>query len=107
MEISLDKLEAGSVLSQPVINNYGQMLLPAGVEVSMRQIIMLKTWNIKTIQVKGEDEELIDTDFGDDIVKRASRRIKNRLNWIPENEWEQELYTLGLKRACEIIGKSK
>ncbi len=103
MEIKLDDIEEGCVLSQPVMNNYGQMLLPSGAEISIRQIIILKTWNIKTITIKGDDEIDEQSDFGDELKMHATRRLKGRLDWIPENEWEQELFNIGLKRACQII----
>ena len=112
MEISLEELDGSDesfVLSQPVLNNYGQMLLPAGATISLKHIIILKTWNINTIHIVGEDEVYLseDIDFGDDVVKHATRRLKSRLNWLPENEWEQELFDLGIKRACEEIVREK
>ncbi|MCZ6674925.1 MAG: hypothetical protein O7C75_18500 [Verrucomicrobia bacterium] len=108
MEINIDEIDEGQILLQPIINNYGQMIMPAGTVISFKHINILKTWNIKSIIIKGEDDvEEMDTDFGDEVLKQATQRIKSRLIWIPENEWEQELYNIGLKRACEIIGRSK
>jgi len=109
MEVSIEEIEEGLILSQPVINNYGQMLLPSGATISLRHINLLKTWNIETINVRGEnDSETVETaEFGDDVLKHAKSRLKSRLNWIPENELEQELYNIGLKHACEVIGKAQ
>ena len=107
---NFDEIEEGQILLHPIINSYGQMIMPAGAVVSLKHINILKTWNIKTITIKEEDdveEEEAGSDFGDEIFKQATQRIEGRLNWIPENEWEQELYNIGLKRACEIIGRSK
>ena len=109
MEVSIEEIEEGQILSQPVINNYGQMLLPTGTEMTLRYINLLKTWNIDTVTILGEDETVPeeDVDFGDEVLRHAAGRLKGRLNWIPENEFEQELYNIGLKRACEIIGKAQ
>ncbi|MCB1119924.1 MAG: hypothetical protein KJT03_00115 [Verrucomicrobiae bacterium] len=109
MEVPLNEIEEGQILSQPVINSYGQMLLPAGAEISLRYIQLLKTWNVESIHVQGEDEINLDENvaYGDEVVNHATRRLANRLNWIPENEWEQELYNIGLRRACELIGRAQ
>lgn len=109
MEISIEDIEEGQVLSQPIINNYGQMLLPSGATISLRHINLLKTWNIESIHVGDENhsDEAAEEEFGDEVLKHATKRLKGRLNWIPEHELEQELYNLGLKRACEIIGKAQ
>lgn len=109
MEVSIEDIEEGLILTQPIINNYGQMLLPAGAKLSLKHINLLKTWNIECINVRGEgDSDTGETvEFGDDVLKHAKSRLNSRLNWIPENELEQELYDIGLKRACEIIGRAQ
>lgn len=109
MEIPIDDIEEGQVLTQPIMNNYGQILLPSGATISSRHINLLKTWNIESIHVGNENdsEEEKEEEFGDEVLKHANKRLKGRLNWIPENELEQELYNIGIRRACEIIGKAQ
>ncbi len=118
MEVDLDSVEEGQILSQPVMNNFGQVILPSATVLTARHIVVLKTWKIGSVQInrQGEEDqeeysyegenilgESEQSDFNDDIVKAATERLAGKLNWIPENEFEQELYDMGLRRACEII----
>ena len=93
MEIHLDELKEGDVLLQSVRNESGQIIVSEGVEIIRNHIDILKTWKIETVTIRGENQ----------IEKRARERLEARLDWSPENSWEQELFNIGLLRACELV----
>ena len=50
----LKAVEPGLILAEPVLNQFGQTLLPRGVELQPRHLKVLKTWGCKTVRVKEE-----------------------------------------------------
>lgn len=84
------------------MNNYGQILISADTKLTTQHILQLKTWNIKLINIKSDDQTI--SDFVDSkILKIASDNIKSRLNWEPILAIEVDLYnTAVLKKALEL-----
>ena len=96
MEKREDQLKEGDVLSQSVRNDSGQIVVGEGVEIIQNHIDILKSWGIETVSIRGENQ----------IEKRARERLESRLKWKPKNNWEQELFNIGLKRACDLVRSS-
>ncbi len=55
--LSIEQVEIGMVLANPVVNRYGQVLISNGTELLQRHIKLLKTWGIKFIHLVGDDLE--------------------------------------------------
>lgn len=51
--ISCDEIEQGMILAQPILNKFGQILLPANVELQKKHSQLLKTWGITSVTIKG------------------------------------------------------
>lgn len=84
----------GDILSEPVLNNFGQVLVPSGAKLTERHINLLRTWNIKTVVIAGESVE--EEDFSDELIKAGLEVIAPRMQWSPRNAAERELLSLGI-----------
>ena len=103
--INTEKIEDGQILIEPVINNFGQTLLPAGAVLKAKHINLLKTWNIFSVCIKDDIEE---TEFmiSDDLRMKALEIFSKRMQWKPRNQNEEELYELGiLSTALSLMKK--
>lgn len=57
--IPIDRLEAGMILKADVCDRSGRLLLPAGAELSDKQLRIFRTWGVTEADiVLGSDEEL-------------------------------------------------
>lgn len=89
--VDIGEIREGMLLANDLINNFGQTLLPAGIELNKNHIKMLKTWNIGKITImleKGAD----DFKLTRELRKAAEEIILPRLDWEPENPYEQDLF---------------
>ena len=100
--LTTDKVEVGQVLSEPVINNFGQTLIPSGTTLNARHVRVLKTWNVRTVSIRteGDSQELIITD---QVYKLAEERLRQRLHWIARNPNEQDLIHMGIARHAQVL----
>jgi len=105
--ISIDSIEPGLILSKPIVNSFGQVLLGAGTEIQDRHIKLLKTWNIETFEVKETESTSVEEyEIGDDILEDATNKIKKRMKWQPRNKIEQDLVNMGIIFMAESITKN-
>ena len=92
--LDITSITEGDVLSEPVLNNFGQVLVPSGAKLSERHINLLKTWNIKTVVIVGGEQE--EEDFSDELISAGLEVLSPRMNWTPRNEFENEILALGI-----------
>lgn len=99
--VPLEVLEPGMVLAEPVFNQFGQLLIPKGAQLSSRQVNVFKTWGIQKILVEGEEsvEELPVINEG--ILNQARDRVNKRLFWQPNNPLEEEIIHLAVQQAVQ------
>src|SRR3989339_577908 len=50
--VATNNVNAGMVVSEPVVNSFGQTLISTGVEINEQHIKLLKMWNISCISIK-------------------------------------------------------
>ena len=103
--VLIKDIEDGQVLAEAVINNYAQVLLPAGAILTSKHKNLFKTWNISSVFVKTDesDEEI---KISDDVKELAKRRLSERVKWKPRNANEEDLLELGMIQAVNNILKS-
>ena len=53
INLSLDNLKPGMILTQPVRNRQGVLLLEAGAKISKKNIRIFKSWGILEVSIKG------------------------------------------------------
>lgn len=105
--ITVDDIEEGMILAEPVLNNFGQTLLQAGVTLSDKHKTILKTWNISLITVKTDDKEE-EIEISPEVYALAEEKLKRRVKWTPKSSAEKDLYLMGIQHtAKKILKKNK
>ncbi len=104
--IALESVEKDMILDKPILNNFGQVLLGAGVTLEEKHIRLLKTWNIAFIDI--EDATTPDEDGGisDELIVAAMQEIKLRMDWQPRHPLEENLFQMGVLTLAESKMKS-
>ncbi len=99
--VSIDQIEEGMINLDPVVNKFGQTLLPSGVKLTSSHVMILKTWNIRSLTVRDENETETD-EISEELRILIKQQIKKRMKWTPRNEIEKDL----INAAIKIIGKN-
>jgi hypothetical protein len=55
--VKIDDLKPGMILTQPVRNAQGILLLEAGARITKKNIRIFKSWGVEDVCVKGEKKE--------------------------------------------------
>jgi hypothetical protein len=103
--ITLEELEDGQILAEPLINRYGQTIMPAGAKLLKSYANKLKTWDITTISIVVSQAEELDLNIPDEVVKSATEIFLSRCPWKPENNYEKELINIGIYYTAKQIMK--
>lgn len=91
--ISIDNLQEGMVLAEPVINNFGQTLLNTGVCINAHHKKILKTWNIHNLHIQSESSDNNSSvEFGQDILNFIESALSSRMKWKPDLKIENDLF---------------
>lgn len=102
--ISIGELEEGMILDEPVVNNYGQILLNKGVSLTFRHKKVFLTWNIKSLNIKSSEEES-QSEFSQEQLELSENRLKSKVKWIPRLAIEKDLLgTAIILNARAIFG---
>lgn len=99
--VQVDKISEGMVVSEPVINNFGMILIPSGVIINENHKRLLKMWNIKTVSIKSSTNEE-DASIPDEILLIATEILQSKMKWRPRNDIETNLF----KNAVFVVGKN-
>lgn len=97
----LKAVEPGIFLAEPVLNQFGQTLLPQGVELQARHLKVLKTWGCKAVNVMGEGSSEKESEVSPELMNRALTRVNWRLKWEPTTDLEKEIFQLAVKRVIQ------
>ena len=105
--ILVEKIEEGMIIAEPILNKFGQTLIPSGAVLTDNHKVILKTWNIKTVTVKSDDNEE-EIEISDELRALASESIDKRMRWEPRNAIENNLVHIGIIHAAKkILNKGK
>ncbi len=100
--VSIEELQDGMVLAEPVINNFGQTLLPSGIKLNAKHKVILKTWNIDSVYVQS-DEEGTFIDISTELKQKAAKKLLDRMSWIPEQRIEKDMFSAGIMLTAKTI----
>ena len=89
--IFLEDAVEGMTLSDSIVNNQGQTLLPAGIVLAQQHLRILKTWNIRLIHIK-EDESEEENSINPELLKLAEENLITRMNWTAQIDIEIDLF---------------
>ena len=90
-QIPVEEAQVGDVVAEPIADQNGRVLLPAGAKLSQAVLTRLKGWGVFTLNVEGDEqegsknrEELVDelahrfAGFEDDAVMMQIKEIARR-----------------------------
>jgi hypothetical protein len=100
--IKVEELENGMVLAHPLINRYGQILLPGGTQLEMKHQMLLRTWGIKTLFIQQDGEEEEEVELNSDMKKNAEEKLNKRLMWKPGSPIETDLYQMAINKILKL-----
>jgi hypothetical protein len=93
------------ILSDSVVNSFGQTLLNAGISVGLNHRKILKTWNVSYVSIKS-DLDVLDDEINPELLKIATENLQSRMNWEPILPIEIDLFkTSVLNHAVKSRGK--
>ena len=93
--INVEDAKDGMVCVEPVLNRYGQTLLSAGVTLNHNHILILKTWNIRTIRVKTDAEEP-EVEISSELKRMVQSQLLKKMSWTPRLPIEFDLLRAGV-----------
>lgn len=106
--ILCEEIEDGMILSQPILNKFGQTILPANAVLQAKHSNMLRTWGIRSIVVKDDSHNEEKMEIGEDVRQLVVEQLENLIRWKPENEFEEEVFQLAfLTKARSIINSAR
>lgn len=103
--VNFDKIEEGMTLAEPIVNNFGQTLLPAGVKLSKNHMRILKTWNIRIINVQSDDSDEDEIKVTPEVLILAKEQLMKRMQWKPKNALELDLFKCSITHLAQSIMK--
>ena len=103
--VATEELKPGMVLAKSVENRNFQTLLPGGIKLNDNYISILKKWEILSVSIMQEEEEKSEHTRASKAKGKspAAIRLSQRLLWDPENDFENEIYKMALKKSAKVI----
>lgn len=98
--IPIEKVEDGMILADPILNQFSQILIPAGTVLSDFHKKILIRWNIRYVNIYVNDE-FEDEEIDDEIIRNATQKTLDKLLWTPENEIEDDLVHIAAKHLAK------
>ncbi len=88
--VNIDELEPGMVLSAPVKNRDGQVMLGQGAVLTDRHLRLFKIWGVCDAQIEGgagETPEQIESDLRLDPSRRSDNdEVDERFRYVQQDE---------------------
>ncbi|GEM_PF-526260 len=88
--IPIGKIEEGMILSEPILNQFSQILIPSGVLLTDFHKTMLARWHITYVSVIIEDSDEVSA-YSEDDYQIAYNYVLSKLLWVPSFAIENDL----------------
>jgi len=105
-EISLNEIKEDMVLAEPIVNKFGNVLIPAGASLKLSHLQLLKIWNINSIKIIEELSDNLNI-ISDEQRELARDILKKKILWKARNEWEEDLIELGILSIAKSLNRKK
>ena len=56
-QIPVEEANVGDIIAEPIQDQSGRVLLPAGAKLSQAVLVRLKGWGVFTLNIEGEEQE--------------------------------------------------
>lgn len=104
--ITIDEIQEGMIISDPVMNNFGLTLIPAGTVLKENHKRLLKTWNIRAVTIKDEDND-DELELPEETRIAAEEVLKQKMKWTPRNQIEHNLLQAAIIHVARKMLKTK
>ena len=105
--IEVEKTEPGMILAEPILTPHGQVMLPAGSELTINNIKILKNWGVRSVTIEAGEGKATDSVLNEEIEVQAAARVRERIRWEPSHPAEKEIYEAAIKQAGSLILKGR
>lgn len=106
--VTVDEVEEGMLLAEPIRNNFGQEMMPVGHEIKSQNMRLLKIWNVNGIVIKQSDEEEQDSALSPEEIKKIKEEMESRMDWTCDFELEIDLFNTAIKhRGSKLSAKGE
>lgn len=101
--IGLTEVTESMVLAQPVLNQHGQLMLPAGSPITSRHITLLKMWGISSVVIESAEGEASPSELTPppNVLLNCARRLTRRWPWRPRLEVERLVFQLAVLKLAK------
>ena len=102
-EFYVARLKHGMILSEPVFDFHGLLLLKKGSKLSKKNISMLKSWGVVSVIIDGEFEDDDNQLYGVDIKlnEKINNELKEKFSEVLNNPVMDEIK----RAACRLLVK--
>lgn len=104
--INIDDLEEGMHLAEPIVNNFGQILLPPGVCIKESHKKLLRTWNVRVVAIR-TDGDSDSANYSEELRAAARERAMKRFLWTAKSNFESDLFNVAVLQLCKTMSKNK
>ncbi len=73
--VSVDQATPGMVLSNPVTDRRGRLLIPAGLALSEKHVNALKMWGIVSLDIEGDEEVEVVVNVSPEALEAARAEL--------------------------------
>jgi len=102
--VVVEEIKAGMVLAETLRSDSGQVLMPEGLELSMKHVPLLNRWKIKGVNIKSDDDVSID-DLSEDEQEQAGKYLLGKMTWKPINDIEKDMFNTAVMHKLIYKGK--
>jgi hypothetical protein len=103
----IEEAEPGLRVTSPVINEKGQLLLPAGTVLSDRHLRLLKSWGVGSVEIEGPTDDAPDGQDLAPLQPMEEERFLRVFSGVLEDPLMKEIYAvIQSHMASRLEGKS-
>ncbi len=106
--ILCEDITDGMILEHPILNKFGQTILPGNASLQTKHAGLLKTWGVRTVVVKDETQNETSVEVNEEVRLLVLEQLRHIVLWKPEHEFEHELFQMAFRtRARAIVLSTK
>lgn len=98
--LAIEFVEPGMVLSRDVRGNNGLVILGAGAEITERHIQIFKSWGVAEVDVKGADQDAVNTQFLLKLDGEKRKAIEREMDRLFQHNDATDPVIEELRRIC-------
>ena len=99
--LHINDLQEGMVLAEDVKNRHGDVLLPEGMPLAAKDILILKTWGITEADVEGIDRDKVEKSemesLPPSVIASIEKEVAELFPEVSDNPVMQEIYRIARK----------